>query len=264
MLTKVRCFEYNYDSAEWSSGIRLPIMENYASFGLIFAQQNNYNWIDPYMLYSSMVGETKDNFDDFYSIQSSPMPSNRYIWDVMDMLPRSSSSYFDLSDGEIYIEFKRNHYIVGMMFDKSSFTEKTTLKIQLNNWMDDSQYNIGYTTFKQSGYWKWINPDGSDPSQPFQVTIDPADMDDGGCIYFTQPSDPSKPLTFIASSLKIRGVSGQLSNLLFDFVGTSIDYWGANGVMQKSSNHFLSTSATDWLVANMYYTGIIEQKFTKT
>jgi len=77
MLTKVRCYEYNYDSGEWSTGIRLPVMENYASFGLIFAQQNNYNYIDPYILYSSMVGKQE-------IILMINLPSRPVLWRVID------------------------------------------------------------------------------------------------------------------------------------------------------------------------------------
>ena len=38
----------------------------------------------------------------------------------------------------------------------------------------------------------WINPDGSDAATPFEVELDPANMDEAGCIFFTKPDNPGQ------------------------------------------------------------------------
>ena len=38
----------------------------------------------------------------------------------------------------------------------------------------------------------WINPDGSDAATPYEVELDPANMDEAGCIFFTKPDSPEQ------------------------------------------------------------------------
>ena len=90
-----------------------------------------------------------------------------------------------------------------------------------------------------------------------EIEFDPTDMDEGGCIFFTKPGNSNKILRFITSLVKIRGVSGQLSKILFDFVGTTITYDGSHGLM-KNSNYHLTKRSNDYevkFIENFYYTG---------
>ena len=170
-------------------------------------------------------------------------------------LPLDDNSYFDLSQGEIYIRFKRDIFIWGMVFQKATFKQKTKLQIQISNERDTDGQNIGYSNSFSKYNNEWINPDGSDPNTPLELEFAPADMDDGGCIFFTKPSNPDKIMSFVATHVKIKGVSGQLNKIVFDFVGSSITYDGKNGVLENAKHHLTSNFWSDRYIANIYYTG---------
>ena len=66
----------------------------------------------------------------------------------------------------------------------------------------------------------WTNPDQSDPSTPFEVTIHPSELDAYGLYFFKNPMDPSKPLLFGLNYIKIKGISGQIEDLYLDLIGS--------------------------------------------
>ena len=184
------------------------------------------------------------------------MQDNKNIKDLFP-LPHTDTSYFDLSQGEIYIDLKRDVFIWGITFQKATFKEKTKLQLQISFRRDTDSQNIGYTDSLSKHNNEWINPDGSDPNIPMEIEFDPADMDEGGCIFFTKPGNSGRILRFITSKVKIRGVSGQLSKILFDFVGTTITYDGGHGLM-RNPNYHLTKKSTDYevrFIENFYYTG---------
>ena len=182
------------------------------------------------------------------------MQNNRNLKDLFP-LPLQDTSYFDLSQGEIFIDLRRDIFIWGIVFQKATFKEATKLQIQISYKRDTENGNMGYTTSLSKHSIDWINPDGSDPNTPLELVFDPADMDDGGCIFFKQPSDPTKIMSFVASHVKIKGISGQISTLVFDFVGTTITYEGGQGILRKPNHHLISTEFDKRFLDQFYYTG---------
>ena len=170
-------------------------------------------------------------------------------------LPLRDTSFFDLSQGEIYIDLRIDIFIWGIVFQKATFKEATKLEIQISYIRDTDNGNMGYTTSLSKHNIDWINPDGSDPNTPLELVFDPADMDDGGCIFFKQPSDPTKIMSFVASHIKIKGISGQISTIVFDFVGTTITYDGGQGILGKLNHHLISAEFDDQFLDHFYYTG---------
>ena len=71
--------------------------------------------------------------------------------------------------------------------------------------------------------WKWINPDGSDPQIPFNVTVRPEDLNEFGIFPLMHPTNTSLDIGFVATKLKLSGVSGQLEDTFVDFIGTQVD-----------------------------------------
>ena len=65
-------------------------------------------------------------------------------------------------------------------------------------------------------------------------------MDEAGVIPFLDPSDPTKPLSFVASAVRIVGVSGSAlaSGFMFDFVGAWFDHDEA-----RQGKHSLPTAS---------------------
>ena len=52
---------------------------------------------------------------------------------------------------------------------------------------------------------KWVNPDGSDPSEAYEITISPSDLTDEGLFFFKDPGSSDSPMAFSASWIKIEG-----------------------------------------------------------
>ena len=168
-------------------------------------------------------------------------------------LPSFPNRKFDLTKGQIYINFFRDIFIWGIVFKKDQLTKKTKMKLQIHNWRDSHIQNVPFSNGKWKWNHQWQNPDGSDAQTPLELEFDPADMDDAGCIFFKQPSDPTKIMSFIASSVKIMGVSGDLK-IMFDFVGTSIAYEGAHGILNKDVYDLRSVTKAHF-AGNIFYTG---------
>ena len=182
------------------------------------------------------------------------MQNNRNLKDLFP-LPLRDTSFYDLSQGEVYIDLRRDIFIWGIVFQKATFKEATKLQIQISYKRDTENGNMGYTTSLSKHSINWINPDGSDPNTPLELVFDPADMDDGGCIFFKQPSDPTKIMSFVASHIKIKGIYGLISTIVFDFVGTTITYDGGQGILGKLNHHLTSTKFDDRFLDHFYYTG---------
>ena len=58
------------------------------------------------------------------------MQNNRNLKDLFP-LPLQDTSYFDLSQGEIFIDLRRDIFIWGIVFQKATFKEATKLQIQI-------------------------------------------------------------------------------------------------------------------------------------
>lgn len=67
---------------------------------------------------------------------------------------------------------------------------------------------------------EWISPARKLPSDrdSFDLTIDPADLDNAGVIYFNDPAFSTSTMSFVASRVEVQLVSGP-KTLFFDFVG---------------------------------------------
>ena len=63
-------------------------------------------------------------------------------------------------------------------------------------------------------------------------------------------------LSFVADAVKIKGVSGSVDSLHFDFIGSFIDY---DSLLTSSGNHFVQEESDGFPVlkqiGNLYYTG---------
>ena len=152
------------------------------------------------------------------------------------------------------------NFIWGILFKKETFTAPLTVDITVHLRRDGHASNVwnpaGHYSYQADGR-EWVNPDLSDMSSPFQLTFDPADMDEGGCIWFKQPSDPTKILGFVANAVRITGVSGDM-DVAFDLLGTSINY----ADLDDREQHWITNTNTPLqYIGNFYFTGKYQWKY---
>lgn len=102
-------------------------------------------------------------------------PLTHHSWNL-------AKGYVDVSLYHDSHTHKKKPFIWGFQFTKGNFVEKTKLSIQVVYQYDYNYFDLGF----------WVNPDGSDSNKAFEVEFDPNDMDEGGCIFLKQPSDPTK------------------------------------------------------------------------
>ena len=71
--------------------------------------------------------------------------------------------------------------------------------------------------------WSWINPDGSNPETPFQLTVKSEDLDEWGVYTMIRPDNQDISMAFVANKIKLTGISGQIEDLFVDFIGAYVD-----------------------------------------
>ena len=99
---------------------------------------------------------------------------------------------FDLSAGSIFLLFsyykhaiQKNPFIWGIQFVKSSFKNTIKIKLKINGY-------YGVDKKREFSSNAWLNPDKDETGEFLEMEFSPSDMDEGGCVYFTKQSDPSK------------------------------------------------------------------------
>lgn len=147
------------------------------------------------------------------------------------VLPWTLDSGFKTGSTDKIIHFKfgdpnRSAMIWGMQF----------MKMQIEMIGGISSVKLGYKYYKDlegSAYSSLQNPAQlQDGFWDFQITS--SDLDDNGLIFFKDPADNQKPLSFVASEVKLKMSSGMVN---FDFIGMIYDFQvAASGKFPDNSN----------------------------
>ena len=149
------------------------------------------------------------------------------------------------TDKEIVIRFgdpDRSAMIWGMQF----------MKIQIEMIGGISSVSLGYKYYKDVEGSAYSNL--QDPTQlqdgHWDFSISSSDLDDNGLLFFKDPSDAQKPLTFIASEVNLKMSSGIVN---FDFIGMIYDFQvAASGKhADNSGDTFLSLPFGDYWITGV-------------
>ena len=138
----------------------------------------------------------------------------------------------------------RSFMIWGINFHKEQFEERNpngiNLKLAYSYYLDieNGAYNSG----------DYRNPTAPENGK-YIMAVNPSDLDDQGCFYFTEPD--GKPLVLIASVISLDLESGILN---FDLIGTDVDFVGmAKGRMSNNTayNWYSDTIERFWIKGNV-------------
>ena len=145
---------------------------------------------------------------------------------------------------------ERSVIVWGLRFLKSQLIKNEPVTI--NMWYTYYK-DVERETYPDDGGHPLRHPNKAKEDEPLTLTISGSDLDEHGIFYLKDVEDPSKPLMFVASSIRFNADYGD-EPLNFDFVGSFFDFEVA------STGKHGDGKADEWNtrdINNFYITGIL-------